>query len=245
MRLGFAAAVLVLVAAGQAPASAGSPGETAPACSPGPARPATAVEVETPAPTGVRETRVHWTRWSTRLVHGERATLHGQVVTDDGAVPGADVDLLARPAGADAWREVASASSDPDTGVFAFDCVPAEATTRFRVVYRGSLLHAPSRAERTVAVARWVPDRMVPKPSGLRLVGSVSPAYAGRPVLLQRRTCQTCTWKVVDRRAADSDSEWRFRVAVPRSGAWGYRVKVPADARFVTGYGDHVWRVTR
>ena len=240
------AAVFVMVAVVGAPPASAS--EVQPACVPPPPR-QSAVLPEAPDVTvGVVETEVRWTRWSTRLVHGQPATLAGQVVTEAGAVADTTVELYARTAGAGGWTHLGAASSDPDTGVFAFNCLPAPETTTFRVVYEGTPVYRPSEAGRTVPVARRVPDGVSRRAAGgFWFSGSVRPGYAGGRVLLQRRTCGSCSWSVVTRTDADARSRWRFVLSEPRSASssWSYRAVVPADDRFVTGVSDHVWRITR
>ncbi|HSE71423.1 MAG TPA: hypothetical protein VLA97_11750 [Nocardioidaceae bacterium] len=223
-------------------------GET-PACLSTVPRPVTVVP-ELPAPPeldGLVETRIHWTRWSSQVVYGQAATLAGQVVTDDGAVSESQVELYSRHDDGEPWKHVGSASSDPDTGVFSFECLPAPETTSFKVVYEGTLVYSSSQAGRTVPVARRVKDATAPRAAGgYWFSGSVEPRYAGRPVHLQRKTCGGCAWKVVDRRDTTSESRWRFVLTAPGSttATWYYRASVPGDDRFATGYSDHTWRIT-
>ncbi|HEX6247190.1 MAG TPA: hypothetical protein VFZ64_04915 [Nocardioidaceae bacterium] len=243
------AVVLTAVVAAGLPAEEGA-AATAPACtsaSPSPkTAPLTDAVAAEQAPGPVAEkTWIHWTRWSTRVVHGDPAVLEGQVVTEDGALARATVDLLERRAGTSGWSEVASATADPETGVFSFDCLRPTVTTEYQVVYGGTLLHGPSRAARTVGVARRVPDTMR-KVAADRFVlaGSVQPRYVGQPVVLQRKSCADCRWRAVRTRETTNRSRWRF--AIDSSSftrrQW-FRAVVPADKGYVRSYGDHVWRI--
>lgn len=219
---------------------------TARTCAPGPP-PATS-PIRPPgvdAPLTTTRTSIHWTRVSERVTSGEAAALEGQVVTEDGAVTSADVDLLERRRGDSGWSLVASTTSDPDSGVFAFGCLVPEWTTSYRVAYAGTLTYAASQSTREVAVARRMPDSMRQvSPSRFVYSGSVAPRYAGR-VTLQRRSCPACAWKSVATDPTDDRSRWRFVVDVSRlRGKPAYRATIPAHDRFARSFSDHVWRVT-
>ena len=196
---------------------------------------------------GVEETAIRWTRWHTRVVYGESATLAGQVVTEDGALPEATVELYAREAGSQKWEWVDSAATDPETGVFTFSCLQPTATTDYRARYEGTLLYAPSHGDREIAVARRVPDSMKRVAPGRFLFnGSVQPTYADQPVQLQRKDCSDCRWRTVASTDSTSQSRWRFTIDASRfTGSRWYRAVVPADNSYVRSYSEHVWRITR
>lgn len=184
-------------------------------------------------------TQVRWTRISRTVRYGDLVSLQGQVVTGDGALGDAEVHLFQRPVGG-SWSQVASTTSDHETGVFFFGCLTPAHTTSYRVVYAGELLYAGSEATHQVGVARQVPDRMREStPTRLVYAGAVSPDYRG-PVVLQRRSGRH--WNRVDVDRTDDRSTWRFVLRTPRSGS--YRAVVPADRRFVLSTSDHVWRIT-
>jgi hypothetical protein len=228
-------------------ALAGSAGDTTTACAAGGfSRDPVAPSVPATDPSlALEQTRIHWTRWHSRVVYGGLATLAGQVVSEDGAVPGARVDLFARPVGG-SWRQVATATADGDTGVFTFDCLRPAQSTDYRVVYAGNLYYAGSEATRRMAVARRVPDDLSRLTSTrFALTGSVQPRYAGRPVLLQRRNCEDCRWRTVARRDSTSRSRWRFVLdASGLPGTRWFRALVPSDHAFVSSPGAHVWYLT-
>lgn len=196
-------------------------------------------------PLATTETSIHWTRASAWLTYGDSALLEGQVVTEEGAVTDADVDLYERRSGTRVWTRVASATSDPDTGIFAFGCLLPEWTTTYRVTYAGTLTHSASSGNRQVEVARNVPDSMH-RVSSSRFAysGSVDPRYVGR-VTLQRRACTSCDWQGVASDATDDRSRWRFTIDVSRlRGKPAYRATIPADGRFRRSFSQHVWRIT-
>lgn len=195
---------------------------------------------------GLNETQIRWVRWNTRVEYGDSATLAGQVVTQDGAIANATVDLLARAAGTHDWTAVGAASTDPDTGVFSFTCLEPASTTEYRAVYHGSVLYSGSEGVRTVEVARRVPDSMTQVASTrFRFEGSVAPRYAGRRVLLQRKGCSGCSWVTVSRTNTDTRSGWRFSIDV--SGFTGdrwYRAVIPGDVSYVRSYSARTWRLS-
>lgn len=225
------------------------PQASASACATPPSRPgptAPVAAVSGSASPVASDTRIQWTSWAARVVYGQSAGLSGQVVTEDGAIADADVELYAREAGAAEWVALGSAHTDPDTGVFAFECLEPRLSTAYRVVYGGSLTYQASQARRTVQVLRRVPDAMVQVAAErFRLSGSVQPRYAERPVLLQQKECQECKWRTVQRTQTDARSRWEFTFEFPgHAGRRWFRAVVPADESYARSNGDHVWRIT-
>jgi hypothetical protein len=234
---------LLWVGPGQAQAAAGTC--VSPGGRPDPQDVTALLTESTGVSLGLTRTEIRWVRWHTRVVYGDSAVLEGQVVTQDGALPDATVDLFARQAGASDWVQVDSATSDPDTGVFSFDCLKPSMTTDYRAVYQGTLLYAGSTGERRIDVARRVPDSMTQMASErFRFAGSVAPRYADRPVLLQRKTCLRCGWKTVAGTRTTTRSAWRFTVDVSSfTGDRWFRAVVPADSSFVRSYSARSWRL--
>lgn len=221
-----------------------------------PVSPTGRVVSQTPAPltsidpvpgTSLVGTDVSTTRWTSRLVFGRPALLEGQVLVDDGALPDAPVTLYARPVGGDRWTRAGSTLTSSDTGLFEFDTVVPTGITDYRVVYDGGLVYSSSGQTTRVQVARRVRDALVRLTSGdFRLRGSLAAPVRDKRVYLQRRTCSTCSWSAVSRTSTDPRSRWSFDLVGPtRRGTWFFRAVVPADSRFVTSYGDHVWSLTR
>lgn len=221
---------------------------SASACAPPPSRQGALAPVTTLASSGspvAADTRIRWTRWSTRVFYGQSAVLYGQVVTDEGAIADARVELYAREAGASEWVALASAQADPDTGVFAFDCLQPTVNTAYRVVYEGSLTYQASQAQRTVRVLRRVPDSLAQVAAErFRLRGSVQPRYAERRVLLQQKNCRQCRWRTVQRKQTNTRSRWWFTIDTGYSGRRWFRAVVPADQLYARSYGYHIWRIT-
>jgi hypothetical protein len=231
---------MLLVGSSPVPATAG-------ACvAPPPAqRPVAGLASAAPGTQGIESTSIRWVRWHKRVVHGDRATLEGQVVTDNGAVANVTVDLFVREAGAEGWRHTQSATSDPETGVFSFACLEPTVTTEYRAVYSGNLYFGSSQGSRKVGVARRVPDAMKQVAAHrFRLSGSVEPSYRQRPVVLQRKECPTCRWRTVARKDSTDRSRWSFTISSATfSGKRWFRAVVPADDQYVRSFGARVWRL--
>jgi hypothetical protein len=223
------------------------PSATAGTCMAPPAtqRPAAGLASTVPGTNGIESTSIRWVRWHKRVVYGDMATLDGQVVTEDGAIANATVDLFVREAGSEAWRHTQSATTDPETGVFSFDCLEPTVTTEYRAVYGGNLYFGGSQGSRKVGVARRVPDAMKQVAAHrFRLSGSVEPSYRQRPVLLQRKDCPTCRWRTVTRKDSTNRSRWSFTISSSTfSGKRWFRAVVPADDQYVRSFGDRVWRL--
>ncbi|MPZ63083.1 MAG: hypothetical protein GEU93_17685 [Propionibacteriales bacterium] len=192
------------------------------------------------------DTRIHWTRWHKRVLYGRYSELRGQVVTDDGAIPDASVDLYTRRAGSSEWVKRRSTTTDSDTGVFVFDCLRPRVTISYRVVYDGTLLYEATRGMRTTRVVRRVPDSMSQvAPERFRYRGSVEPSYAERRVLLQRKACTSCRWNTVQRTQTNDRSRWRFTINTSGySGRRWFRAVVPGDKFYARSVSFHVWRIT-
>lgn len=196
---------------------------------------------------GPLATEIYWSRWSTSLVYGTEPVLEGQVVTIDGALPRAEVRLLARSAGSSRWSRVASSLTSTDTGLFAFNRHVPAATTDYRVVFAGNLVYAGAEGGKRVAVARRIRDSLTQRADGrFAFSGSVSPSYAGKKVVIHRKECSSCRWRTVSSTQTGSTSRWRSVLSGPtRRGSWYFRAMVPGDIAFTTSYGDHIWRITR
>lgn len=243
--------VVVALLVALAPLTTLSSPSAATSCVPAPDAPTMAPVAPTAAPTVPvvqQETRIHWTRYHRRVVVGTMPTLQGQVVTSDGAVGGAEVDLFARTASDTAWRHVASATADEETGVFTFGCQLPERTTDYRVVHEPTAFHGGSSGVRRVAVARRLPDELEQAGArGFVLSGGIVPGDRALPVQLQRRSCQDCAWQTVDRTTSDRRARWSFRIGIARlrgDRTW-FRVTAPGDEHNARGFGDGVWRISR
>ena len=200
---------------------------------------------ESGVPQGVVETRIRWVRWNKKVLYGDGAVLDGQVVTDDGAIPDATVNLYAKDATSPEWTRIQSATTDPETGIFSFVCLEPAVTTRYRAVYEGALYFQESRGEKRVGVVRRVPDSMKQVTGErFRFRGAVRPAYAHRRVLLQQKACDSCRWRTVERTSTTAHSRWGFTIDTSTFAGRRYvRAVVPGDASFVRSASRRTWRM--
>jgi hypothetical protein len=217
-------------------------------CVPPPAaqRPAAALASTVPGTNGIESTSIRWVRWHKRVTYGDTATLDGQVVTEDGAIADATVDLFVRESGEEDWRHTQTATTDPETGVFSFACLEPVVTTEYRAVYHGNLYFGSSQGTRKVGVARRVPDAMKQvSTERFRFSGSVEPRYQQQPVLLQRKACPTCRWRTVTRKSTTDRSRWSFAIDTSTfSGRRWFRAVVPADEQHVRSVSARAWRLS-
>lgn len=184
----------------------------------------------------VAETEVVWTRRTAWLTHGLSATLEGQVVTYDGALPDAEVRLYARPAGERGWRYLASRRTTTDTGAFRFTHRPSRKTS-YKVQYVAEWAYTSSQASATVGVKRRITSAVYASSNGtFTMSGSISPRSADKVVRLQRKTCSSCSWSTVTSTTASSTSTYRLRFAGPRSGTWDFRAYTSGDSYYLTSY---------
>lgn len=215
-----------------------------------PVSPTAAVVLAAPLPVaeplGVFSTQVRWTRRSAQVTYGVRSVLEGQVVTGDGALPGVDVRLLARPVGASGWTRVGIRRTSADSGIFRFDTHLPTRTTDYRAVFGGASLYRASEASARVVVVRKISSTMSRAADGtFTMAGTVAPRYSGRTIRLQRKTCTSCAWSTVSTATTSGTSGWRFRVTGPSSrGTWSYRAVTPADTSYPLST-SMTWLVTR
>ncbi len=193
---------------------------------------------------GVVQSDVRWTRRTSWLVFGHRALLEGQVVTMDGALPDAPVQLFAKPYGR-SWRPIATTRTSTESGVFQFTHKPWR-KTRYRVEYAGEWAYTASEAEATVNVRREITsDLKRNADSTFTMRGALAPKSPGKTVRLQRKTCQSCSWSVIKSTSASRDSTFRFRFSGPsRRGTWYFRAITPRDPAYLKSFGD-VWALRR
>lgn len=190
------------------------------------------------ASVGVLGTAVRWTRRSTLVTYGGKSLLEGQVVTWDGAVPDAEVTLLARRVGSSVWATVATRRTSSSTGIFRFDTHAPVRITDYRAVYRDELLYSASEATARVDVRRKISSKMTRNLDGtFTMSGAVAPRYAGKTVRLQRKTCSSCSWSTIKSATTYSTSTWRFRITPPsKPSTWYFRAYTAKDSSFVASY---------
>lgn len=189
---------------------------------------------------GVMGTEVYWTRRSTALTYGTAATLEGQIVTVDGALPGAEVALYARPAGYTNWTRLTTARTRSDNGVFRYTSHKPSRNTDYRAVYGGDTIYAGTESKVRVNVRRNITSSLKQvSGSSFTMSGVVSPKTVGKTIRLQRKTCPSCSWSTIKSSTTSSTSTYRFGVTGPsRPGTWYFRAYTPSDSYFLTSYTD-------
>lgn len=136
------------------------------------------------------------------------------------------------------WTFVQDQGVDnPFLAYFDFEVI-AERNTEYRVTFLGDDTYQPSSNTGIVKVSRKVSSHSSePRQNVYYLAGRVRPAYAGRKVSLMRQKCSTCAWRVYTSQKTSATSNYRFRLPLPPRGAThNFKVRVPADTRFVKSF---------
>jgi PKD domain-containing protein/Big-like domain-containing protein len=143
------------------------------------------------APVTVRfRSSLSFARQST-LRYGSSRSLHATLAVGGASAVGRQVTLLARPAGARTWSNVATVTTR--TGGVASVSVHPRATTAYRWTYAGDdATFSTGSSSRTVAVAYVVTASLTKTHIGLgattTLWGTVRPSSAGQRVTVQRKS---------------------------------------------------------
>ena len=70
--------------------------------------------------------------------------------------------------------------------------------------------------------------------------GDVNPGWGGRRVVLQRKTCGTCSWRTVTSKAAGPGGGWSFRVTYPSKvgPVWRWQAVLAAAGDFEKSFSS-------
>jgi hypothetical protein len=60
--------------------------------------------------------------------------------------------------------------------------------------------------------------------------------YSRAPTFLQKKTCATCTWHIIDRKKTDTDGRVLYPLDAPATGSWFYRVGTPERPAYRESY---------
>lgn len=186
-------------------------------------------------------------------VYGQRFKIVGQVFLLFGDTPAPLPDqrvvLEQRLTTSTQWTTVAATTTSETTLpngekhiMFTFNRV-AYRSVHLRVRYAGSADSAAiggslsddgTRTPVLVRVHRQMPIRLLqPRPSRIFLAGTARPFHARQRVVVLRRSCTTCTWRVYARPLTDAYGRYQVRVYPPRRGSYYYVVRSPASRGFV------------
>lgn len=187
---------------------------------------------------------------STPATYGDHLTITGQVVYydteagDEYAVSDAEVTLEKRALGTATWTYVGTDVASGFWPWFEFDQT-ARSNTQYRVTYAGDETYGPSQDAVTVKVHRKVSANLVePRHNVFFLKGRVTPSFAGRRVVLMRRTCSYCRWRELSAQRATSTSTYRFRLPLPPRGTYYFKAMVAKDSLFLKSF-SRVGSLTR
>jgi hypothetical protein len=165
------------------------------------------------------------------IVRGQIAwkTGNGQVAS----VPGHKrVKLFRKFAGTRTWKPLGHQRTG-DKGRFAFK-VRSKANATYRIVFRGNRKFQPARGVTSVSVYRHF-ETQLEDVSG-RFHGRVIPGYAHERLFLEKRPCADCGWHRARSRMTGRHGKFHFTVGAPSSGRFWWRLRTPADTRFITSY---------
>jgi len=165
------------------------------------------------------------------------ATLDHQVITYPGravvsgtiSVPGADLSLLARPAGAADYSPAASGKAGAD-GAFSFRVKPP-VSTDYEVVFAATSTQEAAQADVSLHVRPLVTasfPRSLWLGGSLTLRGGVEPAHAGGTVLIDRRVAGV--WQQFASTTLDAASAFAYRWTPDTFGFYRLRARMAADA---------------
>jgi hypothetical protein len=174
----------------------------------------------------------HTRRFGTpTVVRGQIAwkTARGQVAS----VPGHKrVKLFRKLATSDQWKPLGHQRTGSE-GRFAFK-VRSKGNATYRLAFRGNKMFQPTRGETAVSVYRRF-DAQLEDVSG-RFHGRVLPGFAHERLFLEKRPCADCGWHRARSKVTGRHGKFHFTVGAPTSGRFWWRLRAPADARFITSY---------
>jgi lipoprotein-anchoring transpeptidase ErfK/SrfK len=163
------------------------------------------------------------------IVYPSRAVVSGTI-----SVPGADLSLLARPAGAADYSPAASGKAGAD-GAFSFRVKPS-VSTDYRVVFAATSTQEAAQADVSVQVSplvtasfpasRWLGGSVT-------LRGAVAPAHPGGTVVIQRRVAGV--WQPFTTVTLGADSRFALSWKPDTFGFYRLRAEMDADADHAAG----------
>lgn len=123
--------------------------------------------------------------------------------------------------------------------------VKSRGNARYSLSYSGASdgtdTYQPATVRRAIKGSRNPHGRGVIRKGRAFYVGDVNPGWAGRPVVIQRRTCPTCAWKRFTQVRTDRSGRYAAHVGAPRKGSWWFRSKVAASLpQYAVGFGNQV-----
>jgi hypothetical protein len=170
--------------------------------------------------------------------YGTATVVRGQIAwkTASGqraSVPGGKrVKLFRKFATSSQWKSLGHQRT-AGKGRFAFK-VRSKANATYRIVFGGNKTFQPARGETAVLVYRHF-EAQIEDVTG-RFHGRVIPGYGHKRLFLEKRPCADCGWHRARSKITGRHGHFHFTVGAPTSGRFWWRLRTPADARFITSY---------
>jgi hypothetical protein len=132
----------------------------------------------------------------------------------------------------------------------------AAAALSFSVLSFGAPLASASAApagsptaETSSRQAQLLPERtvtaaVIKRGSKLIMKGKVSPGHANKTVLVQKKKCKSCAWKVSSKVTTTDESRYRLQIYAPPAGSWFWRAKIRKYGKYAVSYSP-AWRTYR
>jgi hypothetical protein len=170
---------------------------------------------------------------------GTHTIVRGQIAWKTGtgqvaSVPGGKRVALRRSIAGGPWHRLGHERTG-DKGRFAFKA-RSKANARYRVVFKGNQQFQPTVGVTSVSVYRHF-DAKLEDVSG-RFHGRVTPGYAHERIFLEKRPCADCGWHRARSRITGDRGRFHFTVGAPTHGRFWWRVRTPADKRFIQSYSS-------
>ncbi|MEP9383637.1 hypothetical protein [Nocardioides sp. KR10-350] len=154
----------------------------------------------------------------TKVTYGQSLTIHGTTTASSG-----NAKLYSKPYKG-TWKLIRTDSSPSS---FSWSVKPVK-YTQFKVYVTGVGTTNP----RGIKVARKLTRPAVHSRSKT-ISGKVSPRYKKRPVVIQKKKCNSCGWKVYKKVRTNKYSKWSVRIPVKKMK---YRAVVGASNGLVKSY---------
>jgi hypothetical protein len=147
--------------------------------------------------------------------------------------------------GSATWSTIASRADESLDFSFA---TTAWQNSTFRVVYTGGSFDngsvhnfSATQKDRPIKVGRNPAGKVVKSSGRLYFRGNVDPGFAQRWVTIQKKTCQSCSWRTFASVKTNSNGGYSTRVSAPRTGRWYWRSYVPGTDPTFAGSYSSVW----
>ncbi len=163
----------------------------------------------------------------------DRVGFAGGLSADGTPVVDATVTLERQLTTEEAYLAIDTETTDKDGVAVFFTRVAGNAS--YRVTFAGDDTNLPSESEpMTLKAMRDFNATKVTKGRKIWLKGDVNPGWGKRKVVLQRKTCGSCTWKKVRQQRTTASGGFKLRAAYPPlHKKWRFRARLKATDAFV------------